>query len=320
MIVLRRVTLPSAGLYPVASVAFAGIAYGGATTAHGSGFLAVFLAGLVIGSGSSPARRTIITFHEGLAWVAQLGALPAARPVDQPARADRVHPRGHRDRHRHRRDRAAAGGAAGGLRLHRARAADAGLGGPARSDPDRVRHLPGHRGHRARRDDLPGRVLRRAALHDPAGPDDRAGRALARRDLRRGRDPGPAGRARDPQPAGRRDDAVPRPSRRRDRGPPGPRARPPARGAAQRHRARRTGDPAQRLDGDHRGRPTARARAPGGRGGLPRPDAPLAHRAGRPARAPEAPAPLAVRRSPRSARGSRGTATRSARRRSPGSP
>ena len=72
VIVLRRVTLPSAGLYPVASVAFAGIAYGGATTAHGSGFLAVFLAGLVIGSGSSPARRTIITFHEGLAWVAQL--------------------------------------------------------------------------------------------------------------------------------------------------------------------------------------------------------------------------------------------------------
>jgi cell volume regulation protein A len=71
-VVLRRVTLPSAGLYPVASVAFAGLAYGGADTIHGSGFLAVFLAGLVIGSGSSPARRTIITFHEGLAWVAQL--------------------------------------------------------------------------------------------------------------------------------------------------------------------------------------------------------------------------------------------------------
>src|SRR3954471_4341073 len=72
-VVLRRVTLPSAGLYPVASVALAGLAYGGADVAHGSGFLAVFLAGLVIGSNSSPARRTIITFHEGIAWVAQLG-------------------------------------------------------------------------------------------------------------------------------------------------------------------------------------------------------------------------------------------------------
>jgi cell volume regulation protein A len=72
VIVLQRVTLPSAGLYPVASVAFAGLAYGGADTLHGTGFLAVFLAGLVVGSASSPARRTIVTFHEGLAWVAQL--------------------------------------------------------------------------------------------------------------------------------------------------------------------------------------------------------------------------------------------------------
>src|SRR3954454_4311689 len=70
--VLQRVTLPSAGLYPVASVAFAAMAYGGADTLHGTGFLAVFPAGLVIGSATSPARRTIITFHDGLAWVAQL--------------------------------------------------------------------------------------------------------------------------------------------------------------------------------------------------------------------------------------------------------
>ena len=70
---LRRVTLPSAGLYPVASVATAALAYGAAQSLHGSGFLAVFLAGLVLGTASSPARRTIVTFHDGLAWVAQLG-------------------------------------------------------------------------------------------------------------------------------------------------------------------------------------------------------------------------------------------------------
>ncbi|HWK25352.1 MAG TPA: potassium/proton antiporter [Solirubrobacter sp.] len=72
VLVLQRVTLPSAGLYPVASVAFAGLAFGGADVLHGTGFLAVFIAGLVIGSATTPARRTIITFHEGLAWVAQL--------------------------------------------------------------------------------------------------------------------------------------------------------------------------------------------------------------------------------------------------------
>src|SRR3954451_19249197 len=55
VIVLQRVTLPSAGLYPVASVAFAGLAFGGATSGHGSGFLAVFIAGLVVGSARSPA-------------------------------------------------------------------------------------------------------------------------------------------------------------------------------------------------------------------------------------------------------------------------
>ncbi|WP_231379213.1 potassium/proton antiporter [Candidatus Solirubrobacter pratensis] len=70
--ILRRVTLPSAGLYPVASIALAGLAFGGAQSLHGSGFLAAFLAGLVVGSVSTPARRTIVTFHEGIAWVAQL--------------------------------------------------------------------------------------------------------------------------------------------------------------------------------------------------------------------------------------------------------
>ncbi len=70
---LRRVRLPSAGLYPVASLATGALAFGAAHTLHGSGFLAVFLAGLVLGTATTPARRTIITFHDGLAWVAQLG-------------------------------------------------------------------------------------------------------------------------------------------------------------------------------------------------------------------------------------------------------
>ncbi len=70
---LRRVTLPSAGLYPVASIATAALAFGTAVSLHGSGLLAAYLAGLVLGTASTPARRTIVTFHEGMAWVAQLG-------------------------------------------------------------------------------------------------------------------------------------------------------------------------------------------------------------------------------------------------------
>src|ERR1700759_1304162 len=69
---LRHARLPSAGLYPVASLAFGALAYGGADVLHGSGFLAVYMTGLAIGSSPSPAQGTIATFHDGLAWVAQL--------------------------------------------------------------------------------------------------------------------------------------------------------------------------------------------------------------------------------------------------------
>jgi cell volume regulation protein A len=69
---LRRLKLASAGLYPVASLALAALAYGAADTLHGSGFLAVYLTGLALGSVATPARRTMATFHDGLAWVAQL--------------------------------------------------------------------------------------------------------------------------------------------------------------------------------------------------------------------------------------------------------
>ena len=69
---LRRARLATAGLYPVASLTAAALAYGGADTLHGSGFLAVYLAGLVLGSAVIPAERTIVTFHEGLGWVAQV--------------------------------------------------------------------------------------------------------------------------------------------------------------------------------------------------------------------------------------------------------
>ena len=87
---LRRVRLPSAGLYPVASIATGALAFGAAQSLHGSGFLAVFLAGLVLGTASTPARRTITTFHEGLAWVAQLGLFLTLGLLVFPDRLDDV--------------------------------------------------------------------------------------------------------------------------------------------------------------------------------------------------------------------------------------
>jgi potassium/hydrogen antiporter len=69
---IRNVDLPTPGLYPVASVATAGLAYGLAEVAHGSGFLAVYLTALILGTGSTPARLTVLSFHQGLSWVSQI--------------------------------------------------------------------------------------------------------------------------------------------------------------------------------------------------------------------------------------------------------
>ncbi|MCW2993716.1 MAG: potassium/proton antiporter [Conexibacter sp.] len=69
---LERLPLTTAGLYPVASMAMAGIAYGAGDALHGSGFLAVYLAGLTLGSAKLAEREAMATFHDGLAWVAQL--------------------------------------------------------------------------------------------------------------------------------------------------------------------------------------------------------------------------------------------------------
>ncbi len=68
----RRAKLATGGLYPVASLAVVAIAFGLADVLHGSAFLAVYLAGLTMGSTNLPARQTVHAFHDGLAWVAQL--------------------------------------------------------------------------------------------------------------------------------------------------------------------------------------------------------------------------------------------------------
>jgi cell volume regulation protein A len=68
----QRARLTTAGLYPVASLAIAALAFGGADALHGSGFLAVYLAGLALGSANIPAKQTVTNFHQGVAWVAQI--------------------------------------------------------------------------------------------------------------------------------------------------------------------------------------------------------------------------------------------------------
>lgn len=64
---------PSVGAFaPVASVAAAALSFGAADVIGGSGFLAVYLVGLAVGSTPSRYRRQLVAFHEGLAFLAQV--------------------------------------------------------------------------------------------------------------------------------------------------------------------------------------------------------------------------------------------------------
>jgi potassium/hydrogen antiporter len=60
------------GLYPVLCAAFAVSIFAAAQSLDASGFLAVYLAGLVLGNRRHRAQATILRFHDGLAWIAQI--------------------------------------------------------------------------------------------------------------------------------------------------------------------------------------------------------------------------------------------------------
>jgi cell volume regulation protein A len=60
------------GLYPVLCAAFAITIFAAAQSVEASGFLAVYLAGLVLGNRRHRAQATILRFHDGLAWIAQI--------------------------------------------------------------------------------------------------------------------------------------------------------------------------------------------------------------------------------------------------------
>ena len=73
----RRVPLPSEGLYPLRTLACALLVFAVATLAHGSGFLAVFVAGIALGDGRAPFKREIERFHTALASLAEIVAFVA---------------------------------------------------------------------------------------------------------------------------------------------------------------------------------------------------------------------------------------------------
>jgi potassium/hydrogen antiporter len=69
---MRRVTLPSGALYPLFTLAASGVIYGATTVLHGSGFLAVFVAGVMVGDVRAPYKAEIERFHGSLASLGEI--------------------------------------------------------------------------------------------------------------------------------------------------------------------------------------------------------------------------------------------------------
>ncbi|MGK4582632.1 potassium/proton antiporter [Kitasatospora sp. HPMI-4] len=70
---VKHVALPSSGLYPIAVMSLAVLAYAGGALLHGSGFLAVYIASVILGNAKLPHGPAVRGFADGLAWIGQIG-------------------------------------------------------------------------------------------------------------------------------------------------------------------------------------------------------------------------------------------------------
>jgi cell volume regulation protein A len=69
---LSRLRLPAPGLYPAFTVGVACLAYGIPTLLHGSGFLSVYIAAVVLGNGDLPYATGVRRVHDSLGWLSQV--------------------------------------------------------------------------------------------------------------------------------------------------------------------------------------------------------------------------------------------------------
>jgi cell volume regulation protein A len=85
---LRRSALPLSGFYPLATLALCVLAFSSADLLHTSGFVAVYLCGLVLGNVKMPHRSASIGFAEGMASLAQIGLFVLLGLLVSPGRLD----------------------------------------------------------------------------------------------------------------------------------------------------------------------------------------------------------------------------------------
>lgn len=73
VLLLNKIRFSYEGIYPVLFLAFGGLVYGATNIIGGSGFLAVYLAGISIGNKDFVHKKSLLRFFDGLAWLSQIG-------------------------------------------------------------------------------------------------------------------------------------------------------------------------------------------------------------------------------------------------------
>ncbi len=73
VLLLNKLRVSAEGIYPVLVLAYAAFVYSLTATLGGSGFLAVYICGLVAGSSEFVQKKSLLRFFDGLAWLSQIG-------------------------------------------------------------------------------------------------------------------------------------------------------------------------------------------------------------------------------------------------------
>ncbi|MFB3765966.1 MAG: potassium/proton antiporter [Methanotrichaceae archaeon] len=71
-IIINRIRLEYDGLYPALTISLVLLSYGATAILGGSGFLAVYIAGITLGNSSFIHKKSLIGFHDGMAWIMQI--------------------------------------------------------------------------------------------------------------------------------------------------------------------------------------------------------------------------------------------------------
>jgi len=72
VLIINRIRLEYEGLYPVLTLSLVLLTYGGTVWVGGNGFLAIYLAGLVMGNSNFIHKKSLASFHDGIAWLMQI--------------------------------------------------------------------------------------------------------------------------------------------------------------------------------------------------------------------------------------------------------